>query len=176
VDGNIAINRKVKDNRDGYSLTAHLGAGYEQTIAGGFYVRPQLRFDYFSLNETAYKETDTVGTGFALNVNSRNGSASSGTASVVFGRTWGTDFRVRPEFELGVRDTFSGDAGKTTAKFVSGTTSFTLTPSDISGSGGIARFGLKAATDFYEIGLQAGTEVRSNFYSGDVRATFRLLF
>ena len=134
------------------------------------------RRDPNARSEDGFKETDTVGSGFALAVNSRSGSMGSGTATVVLGRSTGTDFRFRPELELGVRDAFSGSAGNTTARFVSGGSPFVLNPTDLSGVGGIARVGVKMSTDFYEIGLHAGMEVRDHFESGDARVTVRLLF
>ncbi len=175
-DGTVAVNRQVKDKRTGFNYTLHLGGAYEQGLGGGFYARPQLRLDYFGMNEDGFKETDPIGTGFALAVNSRSGSVGSGTASIVLGRSTGTDFRVRPELELGVRDAFGGGAGNTTARFIGGGTSFVLNPTDLTGVGGVARVGVKVSTDFYEIGLHAGVEVRDHFESGDARVTVRLLF
>jgi Autotransporter beta-domain len=175
-DGTVAVNRRVKDNRNAINYTLHLGGAYEYTLGSGFYVRPQLQLDYFGMNEDGFTETDPVGKGFALTVNSRSGSVGSGSASFVLGRSTGTDFRVRPEFELGVRDAFGGGAGSTTARFVSGGTPFVLNPTDLTGVGGMARFALKVSTDFYEVGLHAGVEVRDHFESGDARVTVRLLF
>ena len=172
----MAVNRHVKDNRNAFSYTAHIGAGYEQNVMAGFYLRPQLSLDYFGMEEDGFKEVDSVGKAFALNVSSRSGSVGSATASFVVGRTWGSDFRVRPELEMGVRNAFSGDAGVTTAQFASGGSSFKLNPSDINGTGGILRMGVKASTDFYEIGIHAGAETRDHFFSGDARVTVRLLF
>ena len=130
------------------------------------------------MSEDSYKEVDTVTStsAFALSVNSRSGSVGSATASLVFGRSIGADFRLRPELELGVRDAFGGGAGSTTAQFVSGGGTFKLTPTDLSGAGGVMRFGLRASTDFYDIGLTAGVEARSHFESADARVTVRLLF
>jgi hypothetical protein len=175
-DGTVAVNRKVKDNRSAFNYTLHVGGSYEYGLGGGFYVRPQLHLDYFGMNEDSFKENDTIGSGFALAVNSRTGSVGSGTATLVLGRSTGTDFRVRPELELGVRDAFGGSAGNTTARFVSGGSSFVVNPTDLSGAGAIARVGLKVSTDFYEVGLHAGIEVRDHFESGDARVTVRLLF
>ena len=175
-DGTVAVNRKVKDNRNAINYTLHVGGSYEQGLGNGFYLRPQLHLDYFGMNEDSFKETDTIGSGFALAVNSRSGSVGSGTATLVVGRSTGTDFRVRPELELGVRDAFGGSAGNTTAHFVSGGSSFVLNPTDLSGVGGVARVGVKVSTDFYEVGLHAGVEVRDHFESGDARVTVRLLF
>ena len=177
-DGTVAVNRQVKDNRNGFDYTAHVGASYEYTLGDGFFVRPQFRLDYFGMSEDSYKEVDTVTStsAFALSVNSRSGSEGSATASMVFGRSLGVDFRLRPELELGVRDAFGGGAGTTTAQFVSGGGTFKLTPTDLSGVGGVMRFGFRASTDFYDIGLTAGLEARSHFESADARVTVRLLF
>ncbi len=177
-DGTVAVNRQVKDNRNGFNYTVHAGASYEYTLGDGYFVRPQLRIDYFGMSEDSYKEVDTVTStsAFALSVNSRSGSVGSATASLVFGRSIGADFRLRPELELGVRDAFGGGAGSTTAQFVSGGGTFKLTPTDLSGAGGVMRFGLRASTDFYDIGLTAGVEARSHFESADARVTVRLLF
>ena len=177
-DGTVAVNRQVKDNRNGFDYTAHVGASYEYTLGDGYFLRPQLRLDYFGMSEDSYKEVDTVTStsAFALSVNSRSGSVGSATASLVFGRSVGADFRLRPELELGVRDAFGGGAGSTTAQFVSGGGTFKLTPTDLSGAGGLIRFGLRASTDFYDIGLTAGVEARSHFESADARVTVRLLF
>lgn len=177
-DGTVAVNRQVKDNRNAFDYTAHLGASYEYTLGAGYYLRPQMRLDYFGMSEDSYKENDTVTStsAFALSVNSRSGSVGSATASLVLGRSLGVDFRLRPEMELGVRDAFGGGAGTTTAQFVSGGGTFKLTPTDLSGAGGVMRFGFRASTDFYDIGLTAGVEARSHFESADARLTVRLLF
>jgi hypothetical protein len=113
---------------------------------------------------------------------SSTGQETSGTASITIGRKLGTGLVWRPQLELGVRDVFTGDAGNTTARF-EGTNgaatgaSFTLTPADITGPAGIARFKLKASSEYYEIGVEAGGEVLSSRYQeGDVKASIRVLF
>ena len=54
---------------------------------------------------------------------------------------------------------------------------FTLTPADVQGAAGIARFKLKASSEYYELGVEAGGEVLSSRYQeGDVKASIRVLF
>ncbi len=182
--GLVAVNRTVKDNHYGYMGTLHGGASYEWSLGSGFFIRPQARLDYFYMAEDSYKEKDLValGTGagfpsaFALSVNSRNGDALTGVATMAIGANWGSDFRLRPQIEVGLRDAIAGSPGTTTAQFVSGGTPFTLTPSPINGVGGVLRLGLKASTNFYEVGIEAGGETHDRYYSGDARVTIRLMF
>ena len=181
--GLVAVNRTVKDNRYGYTGTLHGGASYEWSLGHGLFLRPQARLDYFYMAEDSYKEKDLVAlnsgafpSAFALNVNSVNGDALTGVASVAFGANWGSDFRLRPQIEVGLRDAVAGSPGTTTAQFVSGGTPFTLTPSPINGVGGVLRLGLKASTNFYEVGVEAGGETHDRYYSGDARVTIRLMF
>ena len=112
---------------------------------------------------------------FALSVNSRNGSELTSKASFALGANWGQDFRVRPELELGLVQS-AGDPGKTTAQFVAGGSPFTLTPDPMNGVGGLARFSVKASTNFYEVAVQAGAEMHDRYYAGDARVTIRLMF
>jgi outer membrane autotransporter protein len=181
--GDIALDRKAKSDWDGYTLSGHFGLAYkwilpERFLGGGWFMQPQTHFDYFRLNESAYSENQaqSIGT-LALAIASRTGQESSGTASILFGRKLGTGIVFRPELELGVRDVFSGDAGDTTARYLSGGSAFTLTPADITGTAGVARFRLKASSEYYEVGVEAGGEILSSRYQeGDMKMTVRVLF
>ncbi len=173
----VITNRLVKDDRAAWSATGHAGLAYQQSLGRGFYLRPYAHGDYFQQNEDGYTENDpSAKKGFALKVNSRSGSAFSGTAGVAFGGVFGTDIRYRPEFELGYRDAISGDAGKTTAAFkATPNAPFTLAPSDLV-SAGVARIALKASTDFYEIGFEASGRIANRYESGSAQFTVRVLF
>lgn len=173
----VITNRLVKDDRTAWSATGHAGLAYQQSLGRGFYLRPYAHGDYFQQNEDGYTENDpSAKSGFALKVNSRSGSAFSGTAGVAFGGVFGTDIRYRPEFELGYRDAISGDAGKTTAAFkATPNAPFTLAPSDLV-SAGVARIALKASTDFYEIGFEANGRIANRYESGSAQFTVRVLF
>lgn len=173
----VITNRLVKDDRAAWSATGHAGLAYQQSLGRGFYLRPYAHGDYFQQNEDGYTENDpSAKKGFALKVNSRSGSAFSGTAGVAFGGVFGTDIRYRPEFELGYRDAISGDAGKTTAAFkATPNAPFTLAPSDLV-SATVARIALKASTDFYEIGFEANGRIANRYESGAAQFTVRVLF
>ena len=184
-DGQITLDRKNKSSWDGYTLTGHFGLAYrwvlpDRFLGGGWFVQPQSHFDYFRINESSYNENEMEGgPALSLAIASRTGQEDSGTASVTIGRKLGTGIVWRPQLELGVRDVFSGDAGDTTAHFlaVPSAQSFTLTPADIQGTAGIARFKLKASSEYYEIGVEAGGEILSSRYEeGDVKASVRVLF
>ncbi len=181
--GDITLDRKAKSDWDGYTLSGRFGLAYKWTLperflGGGWFVQPQSHLDYFRLSESAYSESQTQSIGvLALAVSSRTGQETSGTASILFGRKIGTGIVFRPELELGVRDVFGGDAGDTTARYLSGGSSFTLTPADITGAAGIARIKLKASSEYYELGVEAGGEVLSSRYEeGDVKMSVRVLF
>ena len=181
--GDITLDRKVKSNWNGYTLSGRFGLAYKwnlnsRFLGGGWFVQPQTHLDYFRLNEDAYHDNEAQGgPALAMGFDSRTGQETSGTASIVFGRRLGTGLVWRPSLEVGVRDVFDGNAGDTTARFLSGGPSFTLTPADITGTAGIARFKLKASSEYYELGIEAGGEVLSSRYEeGDMKASIRVLF
>ena len=181
--GDITLDRKVKSNWNGYTLSGRFGLAYKvdagsHFLGGGWFVQPQAHIDYFRLEEEKYSDNEQQGgAGFALAYDSRTGQETSGTASFVVGRAIGTGLVWRPQVELGVRDVFTGDAGDTTARYISGGPSFTLTPADITGLAGVARLKVKASSEYYEIGVEAGGEVLSSRYEeGDMRVTARVLF
>ncbi len=181
--GDITLDRKAKSDWDGYTLSGRFGLAYKWTLperflGGGWFLQPQTHLDYFRLSESAYNENQAQSIGvLALAISSRTGDETSGTASVLIGRKLGTGIVFRPELELGVRDVFSGTAGDTTARYLSGGPAFTLTPADITGAAGIARIKLKASSEYYELGVEAGGEVLSSRYEeGDVKMSVRVLF
>lgn len=181
--GDITIDRKVKSNWDGYTLSGRFGLSYRweagsHVLGGGWFLQPQAHVDYFRLNESAYSDNEAQGgPAFSLAYDSRTGQETSGTASVIFGRKLGTGLIWRPSVELGVRDVFEGDAGDTTARFISGGPAFTLSPADITGVAGIARLKVKASSEYYEIGVEAGGEALSSRYEeADFKLSARVLF
>jgi len=183
--GDITLDRKNKSDWNGYTLSGHFGLAYDwklpsRFLGGGWFLKPQVHADYFRMNESAYNENEAQGgAALSLAIGSRTGQEESGTASLVIGRQIGTGVVWRPQLELGVRDVFGGDAGDTTARFlmVPNAATFTLNPADIQGAAGIARFKLKASSEYYEIGVEAGGEVLSSRYEeGDVKASIRVLF
>ena len=180
--GDIALERKVKSQWGGYTVSSHFGLSYrwligDHFLGGGWFIQPQSHIDYFRLSESGYNESQLQWAAMALAVKGRTGQEGSGTASLTFGRKIGTGIVWRPQLELGIRDTFAGDAGSTTARYLSGGSSFTLTPADIQGAAGIARLKLKASSEYYEVGAEAGGEILSSKYEElDMKMSFRVLF
>jgi len=183
ADGDITLDREVKDNWNGYTASGRFGVAYkvkfgERFLGGGWFVQPQTHVDTFMLYENAYNENEAEGgPALAMGFNSVTGQETSATASILVGRAMGTGVVFRPELEFGVRDVFTGNAGDTTARYISGGPSFVLTPADIEGAAGVARFKLKASSEYYELGFEAGGEVLSSRYEeGDMRLSVRVLF
>ena len=175
--GAITLDRSAKGSAEGWSGTGHFGAAYQFDF-GHWFVRPNAQGDYFELYEGAYTEhggASTTGDGFDLTLASRTGRQASGLAGLTVGTSFGRGFVWRPEVQVGYRDVFSGTAGDTTARFQTGS-NFTLQPVAITGGGPVARLGVKADTDFYELDFQAGAEERDRFTEADVRLNIRVLF
>jgi outer membrane autotransporter protein len=181
--GDIALDRKVKDNWNGYTLSGRLGLAYKYSFndrffGGGWFVQPQVHADTFFMYNNAYNESEAQGgPALAMGFDAVQGEETSTTASILFGRKVGSGIIFRPELELGVRDVFTGTAGDTTAHYLSGGPNFTLTPADVEGTAGVARFKLKASSEYYELGFEAGGEVLSSRYEeGDMKVSVRVLF
>lgn len=168
------VHRLSEANWSGYSLYGRLGAYYDFT-SGRFYARPQVHIDYFRLHEGGYTE-DGGGTGFDLSVADRTGDTLSGTASIIFGYTFGDDVKWRPEIEVGYRDVLAGSGGETTAAFVGGGSPFTLPSELLRGGGPLARIGIHAYGKFVDLKLDAGGEFRDGYTDLDLRLMVRIVF
>lgn len=176
--GAITLSRRTKASWDGYSLMGHFGAAYQIDLGGSFYARPTVKVDYFRLSEGGYAERNgagATGDAFDLTYGNRTGDEFSGAGTIIFGAKLGRGLVWRPQLELGVRDVFSGGAGDVTARFKSGS-NFTISPVDLTGVLGVARFKLKASSEYYEVGLEAGAEAKSSYVEGDAKLTVRVLF
>ena len=187
--GDITLDRKEKSQWGAYTLSGRFGLAYkwsfnDHILGGGWFVQPQAHLDYFMLDQGSHNDNaqEAGGTAFAYAYQGVTGQETSGTASITIGRKLGTGLVWRPQVELGVRDVFTGTAGDTTVRFEGATgaptgSAFTLTPADVQGAAGIARFKLKASSEYYELGVEAGGEVLSSRYQeGDVKASIRVLF
>jgi hypothetical protein len=180
--GDISLDRKVKDNWNGYTLSGRFGLAYKYSfndrfLGGGWFVQPETHLDTFFMYLNSYNESQLQWPDGALAIGSVDGNETSGTASILIGRKIGTGIVFRPELEFGVRDVFTGTAGDTPARYLVGGPSFTLTPQDITGPAGVARFKLKASSEYYELGLEAGGEINGSRYEEvDSKISFRVLF
>ena len=168
------VHRQTESSWNGYSVFGRAGVYYDFDT-GNFYVRPGAHVDYIRLHEAGYTETGG-GTGFDLAVDGRTGDALSGTASVIFGYTFGDDVKWRPEVEIGYRGVIAGSGGTTTAAFTGGGAPFGLAAEQLSGGGPIARIGLPAYGTFVDLKIDAGCEFRDGYTDLDLRMMVRIVF
>jgi len=177
TDGIAAfVNRKNKANWSGYTLSGRLGVGYEAKL-GWLFLRPQAHADYYRLSEDAYAEK-FGGDGFDLTYGARKSQAVTATTSLVAGANLGGDgsgLRWRPQLEVGWRKAVSGGFADTTANFAGGQT-FTLSPEDARKGGAIARLGLKADSEYFELMLEGGGQMQGKTRTADLRFAARMLF
>ena len=171
----VTYSAQTKSHWNGYSLVGHAGAAYEIGLGSTWFLRPQLQADYLRLSQDAYTEGSGA-TGFNLALDSNAGQEGSATVAMVMGAKLGRTIVWRPEFELGVRDVFVGDAGQVSGHFVGETTAFKLDPAQIEGMTGVARIKFKGSSEYYEVGLEAGVEARSRYNEGDAKLSVRVLF
>ncbi len=167
------VDRRNKANWSGYTASARAGLGYEARL-GALFVRPQVHADYFRLSEGARTE-EFGGNVLNLVIDKRTGDAITGTASFVTGAVFGSSLRWKPSVEVGYRNTLAGGAGDTTFR-IAGFNSATLSPADIKGGGAIARVAVKADTDFFEVGFEAGGQANNQTKIGDIKLTARIVF
>lgn len=157
----------------GFSASGHVGLSYQ--TAGRWFVRPYGTLDAVYLYEGGYSESGG-GNGVDLNVDSRSGAALFASTGVTLGARFGTDLWWGPELTLGYRGAIAGRAGDTTARFRSGTQSFTLSPEDLNSGGIQIRFALRAGTRRGYIAFETGGEVRSGYSRYDIRIVAKMYF
>jgi hypothetical protein len=77
---------------------------------------------------------------------------------------------------LGRREVISGGPGDTTARFISGGPSFTLSPKFDDKGSLIARLGVHAGGQYADFSANAGGQYNSTYQVYDARAVARFLF
>ena len=166
--------KEAKSQWNGAVGSAELGASYQMAM-GRFYLRPEASLDYILLYESAFAEHGG-GPAMDLAVGSRLNEEATAQADMVLGMDFGTAIHWRPELTLGWRQIVAGGPGNTKAQFVSGPTSFTLTPQLQDRGGLLARLGLRAGGAFADFSADAGGEFNKDYQTYDARAVARFLF
>ncbi|MDQ0466606.1 hypothetical protein QO010_004401 [Caulobacter ginsengisoli] len=159
----------------GYTLAANASASYEARF-GRFYLRPQINFDYFYLNEEGYSETGGSNSQLGLIVNSRTSNRFSASAELAFGATFGRDLWWRPEVRLGYRQTVNGQMGDLTAQFQGGGGSFLLPGQEPDGGAAILALALKAGTAMSYVAVQGEVEALDSETRYNLRLEGRMMF
>ena len=176
-DDNDALVAKKTAEGDwsGWMVNGRVAAAYEGRL-GGYYARPVAALDYLRLEEGAYSERNG-GDAVDLHVSARQSSRSTGFAGFVTGTRYGDqDGWWGPEFTLGYREIGQEEAGSTTAKFLSGTDSFTLLADQIKGGGVVARFAVKGEASGGAFAVEGGAETRDNVNIYDLRLAAHFKF
>jgi hypothetical protein len=175
-DSDALIAKKVADGSwNGWAVNGGVAASYEGRI-GGLYARPTASLDYLRLEEGDYNEKNG-GDAVDLHVSARQSSRSTGFAGLVTGTRFGdNDSWWGPEVTLGYHAIGQAEAGSTTAKFLSGTDSFTLLADEIKGGGMVARVALKGETTGGAFAVEGGAETRDNIQIYDLRLAAHFRF
>lgn len=175
-DSDALIAKKVADGSwSGWAVNGGVAASYEGRI-GGLYARPTASLDYLRLEEGDYNEKNG-GDAVDLHVSARQSSRSTGFAGLVTGTRFGdNDSWWGPEVTLGYHAIGQAEAGSTTAKFLSGTDSFTLLADEIKGRGVVARVALKGETTGGAFAVEGGAETRDNISIYDLRLAAHFRF
>jgi hypothetical protein len=168
------VTRTAEGSWSGYDLSAHLGAGMQWNATKHLFFQPKIYGDVFHLHENAYNERNG-GTGFNYNVSERTGTQTNGTASVVTGLKFGTNFVLSPQLELGYDSVLTGGPGVTTARFAYGGPTFSV-PANQTGGAGLARLTLRGDGNYVHFSLQAGGEFNNSYQAMDAKAVFRMTF
>jgi hypothetical protein len=175
-DSDALLAKRVADGSwSGWAVNGGVAASYEGRI-GGLYARPTASLDYLRLEEGGYSEKNG-GDAVDLHVSARQSSRSTGFAGVVTGTRYGdNDSWWGPEVTLGYHEIGQAEAGSTTAKFLSGTNSFTLLADEIKGGGMVARVALKGESAGGAFAVEGGAEARDNISIYDLRLAAHFRF
>jgi hypothetical protein len=175
-DSDALLAKRTADGRwNGWAVNGGVAASYEGRI-GGLYARPTASLDYLRLEESGYSEKNG-GDAVDLHVSARQSSRSTGFAGVVTGTRYGdNDGWWGPEVTLGYHEIGQAEAGSTTAKFLSGTNSFTLLADEIKGGGMVARVALKGESSGGAFAVEGGAETRDNISIYDLRLAAHFRF
>jgi hypothetical protein len=172
--GTVNLFREAKSTWNAGTATAEFGASYQIPI-GRFYVRPEVIADYIYLYESAFSEHGG-GPSMDLAVASRTSAEGSVQGDLIMGMDMGGVYHWRPELTLGWREVISGGPGDTTARFISGGPSFTLSPKFDDKGSLIARLGVHAGGQYADFSANAGGQYNSTYQVYDARAVARFLF
>ena len=157
---------------DGYTLSAAGGVSYEHRF-GRLSLRPEAYAEYFSLTEGSRRESGG-GDAFDLEIDGRTGHIASATAALKIGYGLGRDQMFRPELKLGWKEILSADYDATTARYISGGESFSLTGEPISGGGPVLGLGMTMANGLSSLTISGDAQLLEDYvrYSFLLRATF----
>jgi hypothetical protein len=164
---------RFKSDWTGFSFTGGTGGSYDVHY-GKWYGRAEGSVEYFYLSEDAH---DEGGSDAALRYryDARTGHILKAEATLNFGRKFGEDGWLTPEFRIGWRQNISSDLGLTTFRIGAGTTRVVLHPDALEGGGPIIGFRLTAGSAMGFLGLEGDAILIEDYemYSLMLRGGFR---
>jgi hypothetical protein len=172
--GAATLFRQAKGQWNAATASGELGVSYQVPI-GRFYVRPEVNADYVLLYESAFNEHGG-GVSEDLGIAARTSQEAYAQGDLVIGADLGGVNHWRPELTVGWRQVLFGGPGDTTAHFLSGGPSFTLSPQFQDRGSLIARLGVRAGSNFADFSAAAGGQLSANYQAYNARAVARFLF
>jgi outer membrane autotransporter protein len=172
--GVVNLFRQAKSSWNSFVGSGELGVSYMAPI-GRYYIRPEVIADYVYLYEGGFSEHGG-GPSMDLAVQSRSNSEASVQGDLVIGADLGGVYHWRPELTVGWRQVVSGGPGNTTAQFVSGGPSFTLSPKFDDKGSLVVRTGVHAGGQYADFSADAGGQLNNQYQVYNARAVARFLF
>lgn len=176
LNTDTALQRTAKSKWNGYTAAIHGNASYT-LMAGRFYAKPHVTADYFLFKEDGRTESGG-GEAIDLKIEDRSSSQLSAFAGVILGARFGEEsaWVWVPEVTAGWRQVSGDGADVTTARFVAGGPSFSLSAPALNGGGGVVRVALRGQGQYFDFAIEAGGEVRDDYEVYDGRLVARFLF
>jgi outer membrane autotransporter protein len=176
VDTDSGLVRNANSEWNAVMGAAHAGLSWTAE-AGRFHARPMLQVDYFYFGEDGRTESGG-GEAIDLVIDERTSQQLSAFAGVALGATLGDEESMlwRPEVTVGYRALTGDGPDATTARFVSGGSSFTLAAPELDDGAAVVRLGVRGMTRYFDLALEGGGELRGDHQAYDARLTARLAF
>jgi hypothetical protein len=176
VDTDSGLVRNANSEWNAVMGAAHAGLSWTAE-AGRFHARPMLQVDYFYFGEDGRTESGG-GEAIDLVIDERTSQQLSAFAGVALGATLGDEESMlwRPEVTVGYRALTGDGPDATTARFVSGGSSFTLAAPELDDGAAVVRIGVRGMTRYFDLALEGGGELRGDHQAYDARLTARLAF
>ena len=124
--GEATLFREAKAQWSGALMSGDFGVSYSDHPWPLLHAPGGVGADYVALFESGY--TEHGADALALAVRSRSSTQASGQFDMVFGWYFGDAIVWRPELTVGYKQIVTGGPAATVARFVSGGSSFTLSP------------------------------------------------
>ncbi|HYD45015.1 MAG TPA: autotransporter outer membrane beta-barrel domain-containing protein, partial [Phenylobacterium sp.] len=176
VDVDAGLNRETKSDWSGGLFTLHGGLSYQADL-GPVFLRPQASVDYLWFKEGDRTESGG-GEAIDLDIDGRTSSQLAAFVGATLGMRlgFGGEMEWSPELTGGWRQVSGKGPGDTTARFLGGGETFTLSSPDLDGGAAVARAAFRGSGTYFDIGVEGGAEFRDEYDAYDARLYARVKF